>query len=311
MLALDAAAHQPEMDKVGVLGCVVASASKDNTVRLWDCTSGRCLAVGEGHLAAVSAVAFTRRCACVLLPFTVNTHCNIASHCRLVALIPASDNAQTDVLACLPAYCGPSSVMPGEIVLNASSHQLQCSLKLLSTRHAQLWLPARSAMNCLAANLSAVVVTHTITYIYLLLCGLPCIEKRILAEPICLLTFMVECRSNKFLISAGADKLLKVWDAASALAASPTNGAPVAKLKSVAATAAHDKDINAVAVPPNDSLLCTASQDRTAKVLPPSVHSATAEVARYKRVSFNHNLHESHGAHLYQQCQRVLKQHVL
>jgi WD40 repeat protein len=29
---------------------------------------------------------------------------------------------------------------------------------------------------------------------------------------------------------------------------------------------AHDKDINAVAVSPNDAFVCTASQDRTAKV---------------------------------------------
>lgn len=72
------------------------------------------------------------------------------------------------------------------------------------------------------------------------------------------------------MVSAGADKLLKVWDVASALAlaASPIEGsdASVPKLKATAATAAHDKDINAIAVAPNDSLICTASQDRTAKV---------------------------------------------
>jgi len=33
-----------------------------------------------------------------------------------------------------------------------------------------------------------------------------------------------------------------------------------------AAVSAHDKDINAVAVSPNDAFVCTASQDRTAKV---------------------------------------------
>ena len=83
------------------------------------------------------------------------------------------------------------------------------------------------------------------------------------------------CRSNKHLISAGADKLLKVWDVASALAlaASPAEGSGVSvpKLKATAATAAHDKDINAIAVAPNDSLICTASQDRTAKVKAPVV----------------------------------------
>ena len=76
-------------------------------------------------------------------------------------------------------------------------------------------------------------------------------------------------RSNKLLISAGADKLLKVWDVAAALAANPTgqSSRAVPSLKASAATSAHDKDINAVAVAPNDSLICTTSQDRTAKVL--------------------------------------------
>lgn len=71
------------------------------------------------------------------------------------------------------------------------------------------------------------------------------------------------------MVSGGADNLLKVWDLAAALAgsATPVDGAKPGKLKATAATAAHDKDINAVAVAPNDSLICTASQDRTAKVI--------------------------------------------
>lgn len=72
------------------------------------------------------------------------------------------------------------------------------------------------------------------------------------------------------MISAGADKLLKVWDVGAALAADPVgqSSGDVPSLKATAATSAHDKDINAVAVAPNDSLICTASQDRTAKVMP-------------------------------------------
>lgn len=38
------------------------------------------------------------------------------------------------------------------------------------------------------------------------------------------------------------------------------------QLSTTAAVAAHDKDINSVAVAPNDSMLATASQDRTVKV---------------------------------------------
>ena len=65
--------------------------------------------------------------------------------------------------------------------------------------------------------------------------------------------------------------LLQVWDVsgvAASLDGSAGSAAP-AQLQSTAVVAAHDKDINALAVSPNDALICTASQDRTAKV-PPS-----------------------------------------
>ena len=80
-------------------------------------------------------------------------------------------------------------------------------------------------------------------------------------------------RGGGFLVSGGADKLLKVWDVSCIDA---TAVKPVA-LKATAAVAAHTKDINAVAVAPNDSLVATASQDRTVKIwtLPNLVLSLT------------------------------------
>ena len=65
---------------------------------------------------------------------------------------------------------------------------------------------------------------------------------------------------------------VQVWDTSSvrpselqgAVGPSPT------KLQTKAAVVAHDKDINAVAVSPDDALACTASQDRTVKVSPVS-----------------------------------------
>lgn len=60
---------------------------------------------------------------------------------------------------------------------------------------------------------------------------------------------------------------LQVWDVSSVAAAAeeaPSTAQP-AQLQSTAVVAAHDKDINALAVSPNDALICTASQDRTAK----------------------------------------------
>lgn len=59
---------------------------------------------------------------------------------------------------------------------------------------------------------------------------------------------------------------MQVWDVKPFLAAGSAAGSAPAELRATAAVAAHDKDINAVAVAPNDSLVVTASQDRTAKV---------------------------------------------
>lgn len=60
ILALDAMhiAAQPQGKQPLSL---LVSGAKDNQIRLWDCSSGRCFGVGEGHVGAVSAVAFSRR----------------------------------------------------------------------------------------------------------------------------------------------------------------------------------------------------------------------------------------------------------
>jgi U3 small nucleolar RNA-associated protein 13 len=82
-------------------------------------------------------------------------------------------------------------------------------------------------------------------------------------------------RGSGFLVSGGADKLLKVWDVAGLLAGGGAGGAAEeeegakeapARLRATAAAAAHDRDVNALAVAPNDALLASASQDRTCKV---------------------------------------------
>jgi len=76
-------------------------------------------------------------------------------------------------------------------------------------------------------------------------------------------------RSGNFIVTGGSDKLLKVWDISSlSLDGGGENGEErkSTSLQAVAAVAAHTKDINAVAVAPNDSVVASASQDRTVKI---------------------------------------------
>ncbi|XP_061944570.1 protein TORMOZ EMBRYO DEFECTIVE-like [Populus nigra] len=67
---------------------------------------------------------------------------------------------------------------------------------------------------------------------------------------------------KNFFVSGSSDRTIKVWstDGLSDDADQPIN------LKAKAVVAAHDKDINSLAIAPNDTLVCSGSQDRTACV---------------------------------------------
>lgn len=56
-----------------------------------------------------------------------------------------------------------------------------------------------------------------------------------------------------------SDRTIKLWNLESVVGAENSREEPV-KLSSQAVVAAHDKDINAVAIAPNDSLVCSGSQ---------------------------------------------------
>ncbi|XP_058206435.1 protein TORMOZ EMBRYO DEFECTIVE [Rhododendron vialii] len=69
-------------------------------------------------------------------------------------------------------------------------------------------------------------------------------------------------KRRNFIVSGSSDRTLKVWslDSLSDDMEQSTN------LKAKAVVAAHDKDINSLAIAPNDSFVCSGSQDRTACV---------------------------------------------
>nr|KAF6491200.1 transducin beta like 3 [Molossus molossus] len=70
-----------------------------------------------------------------------------------------------------------------------------------------------------------------------------------------------------FLVTGSQDCTVKLWPVPKALLSKSTasDGGPVL-LQAQATQRCHDKDINSVAVAPNDKLLATGSQDRTAKL---------------------------------------------
>lgn len=80
--------------------------------------------------------------------------------------------------------------------------------------------------------------------------------------------------SGGFVVSSGADKLLRVWDVERVLntrksrvkSASERGSLDETPLPALAAIPAHDKDINAVCISPNDQLVASASQDKTIKL---------------------------------------------
>jgi U3 small nucleolar RNA-associated protein 13 len=70
-------------------------------------------------------------------------------------------------------------------------------------------------------------------------------------------------QSSRFLVSGSEDCTLKLWNVKDHLKALE---GPQSKLPCILTQKAHDKPINSVAVSPNDKLIATGSQDRTAKV---------------------------------------------
>jgi WD40 repeat protein len=77
--------------------------------------------------------------------------------------------------------------------------------------------------------------------------------------------------TSRFVLSASEDRTVKAWDWAGTAAAQTASGDEEThpepeRLPALFTTLAHDKDINSLAVAPNDRLFATGSQDRTAKV---------------------------------------------
>lgn len=69
------------------------------------------------------------------------------------------------------------------------------------------------------------------------------------------------------MVTASQDRTAKIWDLAALVNdASDSSDAPLAAIRSLTTQKIHDKDINSLDIAPNDKLLASGSQDRTAKL---------------------------------------------
>lgn len=72
----------------------------------------------------------------------------------------------------------------------------------------------------------------------------------------------------RFMFTGSQDKTIKMWDLSSVSVSLPSYSAEhaITKCKSLTTHKAHEKDINSIDIAPNDRLLVSGSQDRTAKI---------------------------------------------
>lgn len=94
----------------------------------------------------------------------------------------------------------------------------------------------------------------------------------------------VSRKDKSFIITASQDRTAKIWDLSALLTSTSSSTTPssinpedttLPSVRSLTTLKIHDKDINSLDISPNDKLLASGSQDRTAKLFSITYTAAT------------------------------------
>ncbi|KAI5856232.1 WD40-repeat-containing domain protein [Tricharina praecox] len=252
-------------------GKLLASASADKTVRLWDPTTGTCRATLEGHWDRVGAVAFSpdgkllasaSADTTVRLwdPATGTCRATLEGHSKWVSAVAfshdgkllASASADTTVRLWDPATGTCRATLEGHsqwVSAVAFSHDGKLLASASNDRTVRLWDPAtgtcRATLEGHSDCVNAVAFSH----------------------------------DGKLLASASDDRTVRLWD--------PATGTCRATLEG------HSDCVNAVAFSHDGKLLASASDDRTVRLWDPATGTCRATLEGHSQwvsaVAFSHD----------------------
>ena len=92
--------------------------------------------------------------------------------------------------------------------------------------------------------------------------------------------------AKPFIVSGARDRTVKMWDASPLLLSptSPTSTPPtILSLPCLSTRVAHTKDINCIAVSPNDRWIASGSEDRTIQLMSSHPHAAVTALQGHRR----------------------------